>query len=155
MRGRKPTPDHIKELRGTDRPDRMNPDQPTAGVEALQFIPEELSEPARKYWKDVRVRLIESGMANNLDREALIILCEQWCTMLLATEEVRKYGMVRPSAKNADVYVRNPYITIMNQTSDRVMKILSEFGMTPTSRQRLKVESADPRAGKTGDFAGY
>lgn len=137
MRGRKPLPEKLKVLKGTDRPSRANPDAPEAGTDGLQFIPNELSEAARPYWSQIRTKLVKAGIANDLDREALIMLCENWATLLEATDGLRKHGIV---VKGRHGYpVKSPYLTVINQAQERVAKLLVEFGMTASARTRIQV----------------
>ncbi len=126
----------------------MNPDQPTAGNKQLQFIPDELSDAARPYWAHVREKLIKAGIVNDLDREALIMLCEAWATLIDATDKLREHGLLVKGRH--DYPVKNPALPIVNQAQAQVQRLLSELGMTPTSRQRLI--AGPPKGGEEGDF---
>jgi P27 family predicted phage terminase small subunit len=143
----------LKVIRGTDQPSRMNPDQPTAGIDSLQFIPSELSESGQKHWGQIRPMLVKAGIATNLDRNALILLCEEWATFLEATAAVRKKGILVQGPKGEPM--RNPYLRVMNESTAALTRLLSEFGMTPSSRTRLKGSTEDnPRGGSRNDFDG-
>lgn len=152
MRGRKPLPDNVKALRGTDQPIRMNPDAPTAGVDALQFIPDELTAEAKKHWAVIRPMLVKAGVATNLDRPALIMLCEAWATFLEATNKVRSKGILVQGRHGEPV--RNPYLRVMNDSIQQLQKLFAEFGMTPSSRTRLRAGDLEgnPRGGSRNDF---
>jgi len=145
MPGRKPLPDNVKRLRGTDQPSRMNPDAPQAGTDELQFIPDELSEPAKKHWATIRPQLVESGVATNLDRGSLILLCETWATFLEAVKNVRSKGILVIGRHGEPV--RNPYLRVVNESTHALTRLFAEFGMTPSSRTRVTSTGRKPSGG--------
>lgn len=149
VRGRKPLPDTLKVLKGTDQPSRMNPEQPQAGVDQLQFVPEELSEKAQKHWAKIRPQLVESGVINNLDRYALMALCEAWATFLEAMTQVRRSGILVKGRHGEPV--RNPYLKVVNESTAQLTKLFAEFGMTPSSRQRVVSSGRQPSKGGAFD----
>lgn len=149
MKGGKPLPDALKVLRGTDQPSRMNPDKPQAGTDDLQFMPDELSENAKKHWAKMRPQLVESGVINNLDRGALMILCETWANFLEATAAVRRVGIMVVGPKGQPM--RNPYLKVVNDTTLQLTRLFSEFGMTPSSRQRVVSTGRQPKRGGAFD----
>lgn len=150
MKGRKPIPDALKALAGQTRPDRMNPEQPVAPSDGLQFIPDELSEEGKKYWPKIRATLVAAGIATNLDRQALIMLCETWATYLEAVEGLRSDGLM--IVGTAGRPVKSQYLAVINQQSAILNRLMVEFGMTPTSRQRLRSSDGGPPQGNAGDF---
>ena len=145
MAGRKPLPDNVKRLRGTDQPSRMRPDAPQAGTDALQFIPDELSDAAKKHWATIRPQLVESGIATNLDQRSLMLLCETWATFLEAIKQVRSKGILVIGRHGEPV--RNPYLRIVNDASRELTRLFGEFGMTPSSRTRVVSTGRQPTKG--------
>ena len=145
MPGRKAVPDNIKRLRGTDQPSRMRPDAPQAGTDALQFIPDELSMEARKHWATIRPQLVESGVATNLDRDSLIVLCETWATFLEAVKQLRSKGILVLGRHGEPV--RNPYLRVVNDSTIQLTRLFAEFGMTPSSRTRVVSTGRQPTKG--------
>lgn len=148
-RGRKPLPDKLKLLRGTAEPRNMHPDQPQADADQLQFIPDELSPEAQKHWAKLRPLLVDAGIANNLDRMALIQLCEAWATLLQVQGDMRKTGLLVRGANN--IPVRTPLWAMVNSAEKNVTRLLAEFGMTPSSRTRVKGEGRKPVRGGAFD----
>ena len=141
-------PDAVKRLRGTDKVENMNPDQPQAGTDDLQFIPDELSEVARKHWAKIRPMLVESGVATNLDRGSMILLCETWATFLQAMASVRSTGILIQSPSGP---VRNPYLSVVQESTKALTRLFTEFGMTPAARSRVTSTGRKPKRGSVYD----
>lgn len=149
MRGRKPVPSHLKVLRGTDQPCRMNPDEPKPEPSEMT-APPGLSPAALKEWDRVKKVLAESGIVSVLDTNALAAYCEMYAIWASAIKHLQREGMVVSSKRGEPM--RNPYLKIANDAHDRMVKMLTEFGMTPSSRTRVsatkKQEKPDDKWGK-------
>lgn len=146
MQGRKPVPNNIKVLRGSE-PRYLNPHEPQAGAEELQFIPEELSEQARLHWGYWRPRLVDAGVANNLDRAALMLMCESMAAEQRFWQDFIRAPVVRGSRNQP---VTSPFFELWHKMRKEVMRLQTEFGMTPSSRTRIKSEGRKPVRG--GEF---
>jgi P27 family predicted phage terminase small subunit len=59
-----------------------------------------------------------------------------------AERMVREKGEIIKTA--AGNIIQNPYLSIANRALDQLNKLGAEFGMTPSSRSRVKVEALDP-----------
>ncbi len=58
-----------------------------------------------------------------------------------ANDKIVKFG---PVVKGAAGYpVRSPYVSIVSQQSEFMLRILIEFGMTPSSRSRVTATKPD------------
>jgi len=123
MRGRKPKPTALKLLEGT-RADRVNQDEPVLPPATIE-LPEEFegdrqgTRYAREQWERLAPMLLACGVLTVGDRPALALLC-------LAYASTR----VDPD----DVKARESY-----------RRMLVEFGLTPSSRSRLRVSTDKPR----------
>ena len=134
MKGRKPLPTQLKIVRGTDEKRHINPDEPTPEMSDLA-PPAELSPAALKEWERVRSLLVDAGVVSVLDTTALIAYCETYATWADAMSRLRRTGMILKNEKG--VLYRNPLIRVANDAQDRMVKLLAEFGMTPSSRTRV------------------
>jgi P27 family predicted phage terminase small subunit len=124
---------------------------PDAPATDLQFIPEGLSEGAAKQWASIRPRLVDAGIANNFDKEALMQLCEWTATLIEATQGMRRTGILIKGANGHPV--RSPYLAVVNEAQVHVTRLLTEFGMTPSSRSKIISTGRKPSAKKGGAFA--
>ena len=83
---------------------------------------------------------------SNLDVTALAIYCESYAMWQDATDKINSHGAV---IKGKDGYpVRSPYFMVMQRAFDQMKAMLTEFGMTPSSRTKVSaVEKEKPATG--------
>ena len=94
----------------------------------------------RKAWRALCEALEALGILSTVDAQALQIYCECYSGYREALEKVREFGMVL----NIDGKPRrNPYMAEVHQHRAEIMRMQSEFGLTPSSRSRLVVPGAD------------
>jgi len=131
-------------VKGTNRKHRENKDEPTPAADNIK-PPEDLTPLARIHWDIVCDQLTEAGIMTNIDVTALVLYCESYATWKDATDMISKHGAV---VKGKDGYpVRSPYFMIMQRSFDQMKAMLTEFGMTPSSRTRVskaKSENKEP-----------
>ena len=140
MRGRKPLPSKVIELKGgtqhTHRPLRKNEPKPTA---TIPKCPEHLDKEAQAEWKRMAKELKPLGILTQLDKNIFAVYCQAFSTWAQATRKITEMGMVRVT-KNGFTE-QNPFLPIANKAKEQMMKALIEMGMTPSSRARVKVTS--------------
>lgn len=149
MKGAKPIPTHLKVVRGTAEKRYMNPNEPTPDLSDME-PPQELSPDARAEWDRVRKLLLDAGIVSVLDTAALVAYCETYATWADATQKVRKTGAVLKKG-NGDLY-RNPFLRVANDAQDRMIKLMAEFGMTPSSRTRVSARKDKPKDDPWSEF---
>ena len=135
MKGRKKLPTHLKVVKGTARNHRLNKKEPKPANDKVK-MPADLSATAKKYWNDFVNPLVEGGIATNLDIAALGLLCEAYSDYRAAQQKLDKSGMVIKT-KNGNL-IQSPYLSIANRNFEKLHKMLTEFGMTPSSRARVE-----------------
>lgn len=135
MKGRKPKPTHLKVLQGNPGRRPLPADEPKL-ESCFPDPPGHLSEAARKHWNEVGGMLHETGILTALDADALAAYCELHVRWVEANEQIRKYGLVIKGPSGAPV--QSPYFKISAITFDAMKAMLVEFGMTPSSRARVK-----------------
>jgi P27 family predicted phage terminase small subunit len=137
-RGPKPKPTALKILQNT-RSDRVNDAEPIAAPGTPEKPPE-LSDDASAEW-DRMLPLLESmGVLSEVDGRVLAFYCTEYATYLNAQAKIKELGMVTTTA--AGNLKPSPYLTIARTSQTNMLKILAEFGGTPSSRSRLRVEKA-------------
>ncbi|HEV2378703.1 MAG TPA: phage terminase small subunit P27 family [Terriglobia bacterium] len=152
MRGRKPTPTSLKALAGN--PGKRPLDAEPSVVAEIPSCPQHVRGVARKEWKRICPALASLGLISRLDRAAIAAYCVEFARWVEAEEKVHELGLMCvpdrvardgaielfPNSRtpNPEQLIWNPYLAIAAKSMERMMKILAEFGMTPSSRVRLK-----------------
>lgn len=137
MRGRKPLPRNLKLVTGAVRKDRDNPDEPILEVK-IPDPPAHLTDTERDVFVNMAGKLARMRVMTEADADALGFYAERWCTWLEAKENIAQTGLLTRSPNGFPM--PNPYVSIMNKAQADCMKILIEFGMTPSSRTRVKAQ---------------
>jgi P27 family predicted phage terminase small subunit len=157
-RGRKPAPLTLRILRGNPSKRALPRDVPEP-LPAAPACPAALSPAANREWKRIAAELLALGILGTVDRQALALLCEAYATWDKAMSEVRRSGfIVRLGGKTvtdpltgevtttAGYPQQNPWVAIANKAFDQVAKMSAEFGMTPSSRTRVRTAGGPARA---------
>ncbi len=134
IRGGKPVPTKLKILRGNPG---HRPLKNEIQVEAsTPEPPEHLSKVAKAEWKRITKELESIGLLSQIDMAALAAYCYAYGNWAEATESMKTTGLVIETKQGN--LIQNPYLGVANRAIDIMMKCLVEFGMTPSSRTRLK-----------------
>lgn len=141
MRGRKPTPTALKIVRGNPGGRPLNANEPTSTCANPENAPDWLSSEARKHWPDIAAQLADARILTELDRAALAQYCEAFVIWQQAYDKVLKFGLIVKAQSGFPV--QSPFLSIANQQSERMLRILTEFGMTPSSRSRVTASKPD------------
>lgn len=136
-RGRKMKPTALKELAGNPGKRALNNQEPKPKSQ-IPICPPHLKGVARTEWTRITKELHALGVLSLLDRAALVAFCTAWSDYVHACKMVEEEGAVITSEKGG--LYQNPWVGIKNSSMDRVVRISSEFGMTPSSRTRIKVD---------------
>ena len=130
--GRKPIPNKIKELTGSKY---HNPNEPICNMPLV--CPDNISEPGREIFVVLAAMLNDSGIANLLDSVSLMLLAENLGIVATCNAQLAKDGLcVTTPSGHKKV---NPYFKMKRAAETLVMKMLIEFGLTPSSRARLSI----------------
>jgi len=145
MAGRKPLPTHLKLVKGTARPHRMNKAEPKPVV-AVPAPPDHLDEEASTKFTEMAEMLAHHGVMTELDTGALARYVVIWRRWIEAEQEVKRRGHVVKTSN--DNIIQNPFLAVANKCLAQMHQIEAEFGLTPSSRSRIRVaepaETADP-----------
>jgi P27 family predicted phage terminase small subunit len=145
MAGRKPLPTHLKLVKGTARPHRMNKAEPKPVV-AVPAPPDHLDEEASTKFIEMAEMLARHGVMTELDTGALARYVVIWRRWLEAEAEVKRRGHVVKTSN--DNIIQNPFLSVANKCLAQMHQIEAEFGLTPSSRSRIRIaepaETTDP-----------
>ena len=136
--GRKPTPTNLKVLRGNPGKRPLNKAEPKAQV-VIPTPPRELPERARKEWRRLAKTLHAAGLITELDRLAFAALVQSYTRWIEAQEGLAKTGMLI-RGKDGIPHL-NPLLRVSRDAQAEYTRMLTEFGLTPSSRSRMHVES--------------
>ena len=146
MRGRKPKPTATKRRAGNPGKRRLNEHEPILAV-ALPKCPSHIAGEARREWRRVSLELYNAGLLTNVDRAALAGYCRAWSEAILADRMISKKGRYVRGVNGTEVEA--PWVGTSRRAWTQVLKFMSEFGMTPSSRSRVR--AIDPRQMKLED----
>jgi P27 family predicted phage terminase small subunit len=140
MAGRRPKPTAIKVLTGNPgkRPLNEREPQPTGVPTCPQF----LNKIAKQEWRRIAKELKAMGLLTSVDRVALACYCMAWSRVVMAEQKIAETGMAymtRGANGEPRNLVQSPYVGIANRGMEICHKFLTEFGLTPSSRSRVKV----------------
>lgn len=146
-RGPKPTPSKVLELRGSWRAAaRKGEPQP------------EIKIPNPPYWltdqrgvemfKELADEMAQCGYMTRIDKNALANVCRAFTQYLDAADVVEKEGYtIKYENERGTVIHSNPAISARDKAWDQFFKGLEAFGLTPSSRTRVRVGSSPQKKG--------
>jgi P27 family predicted phage terminase small subunit len=137
-RGPRPEPTALKLLKGNPGKRPLNEREPRPSPGAPE-APAHLDEEASREWDRVVGTLDQLGLVTTLDRAALAGYCQAWSRWVDAEMKLREYGAVLKSPIKG-VPLMSPYLTIANRALEQMRQFLSEFGMSPASRTRIRTD---------------
>ena len=150
-KGRKPLPDAVKQLRGTDQPCRMS--NAVDGAEKITDVKKITTEAklrllptkrAKDIFKTKANQLIALGVLTSMDLEHLAVYCNSLDVLFDCMEGMREPAIEKHN-KNGDIvgYVARPEIAMYKQMVDNINRLGSEFGFTPLSRQKVNQQEVE------------
>lgn len=139
-RGRKPKPTAIKKLEGNPGKRALNRKEPKT-ESVIPVCPNHLTGAARTEWVRITAELHKLKLISNIDRAALAAYCSAWADYVKAENKLKKEGEVLISEKGGAY--QNPWLAIKKRSMEQIVKFGAEFGMTPSSRTKVKTEEPD------------
>jgi P27 family predicted phage terminase small subunit len=141
MRGRKPLPSNVVRLRGNPGKRRLNDAEPRPAPK-VPACPACLGDNARKEWKRLAKELAELGLLTRLDRGLLAAYCQAHALWVEAVSSIERYGTMIKSPNGHPM--QSPYVAVVNKQVEIMGRIAAEFGMTPSSRSRIRAGAPVP-----------
>lgn len=135
-RGRKPIPTAIKLARGNPSKRPINDLEPLPARRAPE-CPIELTGHAGAAWDQLTRTLEGMGVLTIADGNALARYCVLWARWRACEEYLAEYGMFRETDGGS---VRVPHAIEARQLAEQLIRIECEFGLTPSSRTKIRVE---------------
>ena len=145
MRGRKPKPTVLKLIEGNPGKRRLNDREPVP-PDGMPDPPDFLDAEARAEWDRTSKVLADMGLLTKADRSALAAYCVAYSRWVQAEAQVAKYGTIVKSPEKG-FPMKSPYLTVADQALEAMRKLMVEFGLTPSSRSRIRI----PDGGQAAD----
>lgn len=141
-------PDKIKEKRGTLEKSRQTENSMEGNVETIEEIPEapkHFNKKAKQEWEKVTESLKELDILNDIDLALLQTYCFNVGLMDKCEKKLEEqdYVVIEVNGRGKEYTTKNKWISIYNEATDRVVKIATQFGFSPTSRVKISVPSKD------------
>jgi len=133
--GRKPKPTNLKKIEGNPGCRPLNGNEPRPTIGELKAPPEYLNEYAKKEWERLAPILHNMGLLTELDYTAFEAYCQSYSNYRQASEQLDKQGLILTGRHGQTV--KNPLNSIVNIYQQIMLKYLSEFGLTPSSRSKV------------------
>ena len=147
--GRRPLPTAVKRLRGNPGKRKLNAKEPRV-PSSDPAMPQDLPAAARSEWKRIVPELRIIGVLTSIDRAALAAYCHAYARWFEAEKQVKRLGIIVkepvllmgvPTGYHR--YKKNPAVTISESAMKIMKSFLVEFGMTPSSRSRVRIDKPE------------
>ena len=153
-RGPAPKPTNLRLLQGNPGKRALPKNEPKPRPIAPK-CPSWLGSIGRQEWRRVAPELESLGLLTVVDGAALEAYCQAYETMVQARRELKEHirlaGKMTVTYTNkfgADNEVAHPAIKISREAATQVKAFCAEFGLTPSSRNRMqtpeKEKESDP-----------
>ncbi len=155
MRGRKPLPKELLQLRGTDRKDRDRPASVSGEKIALADVGKcqisGLQSATRRardiYWRTVR-KVAALGMLEESFLSQIFFYAIEYDHLMTCNESIRKEGIyITVEGKKGTFVVPNPAVKQRDKALEILLKIGSNFGFSPVDKQRIRVQTEPEKPG--------
>ena len=133
VKGGKPVPTHLKLIRGDPGKRALPKNEPEYPLSS--DAPEWISDRAKPHWPLIARQLEDAGVLTTIDATALAMYCEAFETWRDANEKLMKFGSVIKGREG--IPTQSPYFRVANAAFMQMMRLLTEFGMTPSSRSKV------------------
>jgi P27 family predicted phage terminase small subunit len=111
---------------------------------SLPRCPSHLNDVARKEWRRLATPLHEAGILTLADRAALAGYCQAYARWVEAED---KLAGTPTLLKTPSGYVQqSPWLTVANKQLEIMGRYMSELGLSPSARARLKLPEGGAEA---------
>jgi P27 family predicted phage terminase small subunit len=157
--GRKPKPTEQKKLAGNPGKRALNDAEPAYKTADPRVPKGKLPKEAQELWRALAGHMAELGVLKVTDLPALEMLCLHYAVARAALAQMLTDGRVEVENEQGERFVvsegiavtidsavglkKHPAATVLKENSLAFKAYLTEFGLTPSSRVRIKVEGGE------------
>lgn len=156
-RGPRPMPTHLRLVTGNAGKRAVEEGEEPQFTEAAPECPEFLGDVARAEWERIVPELQAARLLTKVDMAALALYCGAYARWQQAEFKIREHsvgdidglGLVTSGANGYKMLTQ--WLIISNKAQEQLLKYLAEFGMSPSSRARVKGMAAGGQGALFGD----
>lgn len=142
MSGVPPLPTSLKILRGNPGCRKLNDAEPQP-IKGIPECPDFLDDEAKREWARVTMELEAMGLLYKIDRALLAGYVQAWSEFKESMNWLAEHDWFVTS-EGGGLYV-HPMMGIKNKSVERILKISQQFGFSPASRTRIRMEERSER----------
>ena len=136
--GPRPKPTLLRKFEGNPGKRPLTESEPKPrSAKRLPAAPSYLNVDGKKEWKRAGTELHRLGLLTKLDVTAFAAYCQAYSVFINAVRNLEKHGMLVKAQSGFPV--QSPYLSIVSTQTKQMIKLQTEFGMTPSSRSRIEV----------------
>jgi P27 family predicted phage terminase small subunit len=159
MAGRRPKPTAIKKLQGNPGKRPLNKKEPKPPAAAVSVPRGRLPDDGKRLWRALAPMLANLKVLTEADLPALEMLCLHYAVARAALKEMLQDGRVEIEDDQGHRYTisegiavtamgitgvkKHPAASVFRENSTAFRMYLTEFGLTPASRVRLKMDGGE------------
>lgn len=162
MAGRKPKPTSLKKLAGNPGKRPLNKAEPRPPAASIRAPKGRLPKDALRLWRILAPLLNGMGVLTAADLPALEMTCLHFAVARAALNEMLVDGRVEAEDDEGRRYVvsegiavtaegiggikKHPAASVFRENSQTFRMYLTEFGLTPAARVRVKAQPAEEKS---------
>jgi P27 family predicted phage terminase small subunit len=135
-RGKKPLPSNVHQLHGNPGKRPLNDREPSPPI-GRPRMPKDFDAVAQREWKRQAPVLRELGILTKIDHAMFEAYCQTYADWIKYTELAQKTPLVKTPSGRIRI---SPYMELADRALKNLRAIATEFGLTPSSRSRIKAE---------------
>lgn len=151
--GRPPTPTHLKVISGNPGKRPLNDQEPQLPNERPKY-PKGFSAEEKACWDVVCSYLEKMGICSVVDSMAMERLIKVYMEIMVLTKTIESEGFTyQCETKGGGIMLRaHPAVALLADADRRFRQWLVEFGLTPSSRSRIKVDASQNPQDQIADY---
>lgn len=136
--GPRPLPKNVREIRGARRaPSAVPEEDEIPFVVKIPSPPDYLTPEETDIFVTTARKLADMRVMNESCVDALVIYCRNWITAREASQRLAESGGMILKAPSGYPIV-NPFLGIRRKAEDACLRIMCEFGLTPSALTQIK-----------------
>lgn len=135
-----PKPTAVEIAEGKPRQHAVNAFEPEFDA-VVPDCPSHLSAEAERRWNELAPMLHRAKLLTEADQMALADLCQCYATMAKAQRQLNKSSLLQKTGEGT--MRATPLFKIIMDSMAMINRLCCEFGLTPSSRSRLRVDKKE------------
>lgn len=154
-KGRKPTSNVLKKLKGTDQPCRIREEIIFDKITEIPNPPAYLCSEAKKVFRVTAQQLAMKGILDVVNINTVLLYASEMGKYIEAEKDLKKNGRTT-EVRNKDgllmKIIRNPLDRMASEYLANATRLASELGITPASASRVKIGNKDEEGDEFDKF---